>query len=381
MGLDAKNRHGHVLKSCEIGFKRFALQVFRFLGGIRKAQGEFDPTMVKKVLFIGHHDKLGDMVISLPIFHNLKKFYPRIRIDVLGGKDNYDIVRTDPHITKAYSYKKKPLRDLINIIRMRREKYDCVVHLVFGASVTATILVALIAGRRFKFGVGKKNYAKYFDKTVEPERYKEHVIMGAGKALNLFGIDLKDCDMTPRLYLEDEDFEVGREFIGELKQKYGTVAAVNLSAGQARRVWPLEKYCALIEFLLEAYPEWVFVLTYAPSERWRADKALEKFGSRVVPIPTGMNIRQVAGIMKYLDFLITPDTSLTHLASAFDLPSLVMFDADDNHYAEWGPYNSKIRMLRSTHKTLLEPIMPKDMFDAFNEMVSEERAGKHEKAH
>jgi ADP-heptose:LPS heptosyltransferase len=319
-------------------------------------------------------------VISLPIFHNLKRFYPHIRIDVVCGRDNYDIVRTDPHITKAYYYKKKPLRDLKNIMRMRREKYDCVVDLVYGASVTGTILVALIAGRRFKFGIGKKEYAKYFDKTNEPERYKEHVITGAGKALNLFGIDLKDCDMTPHLYLEDEDFRLGHEFIGELKRKFSIVVAVNLSAGQARRIWPLEKYCALIEFLLEAYPEWVFVLSYAPSERWRADKVLEKFASRVVPVPMGMNIRQVAGLMKYLDFLITPDTSLTHLASAFDLPSLVMFDADEKHYAEWGPYNPKIRMFRSTHITHLEPIKPRDLFDAFNKIVSEERAGQHEKA-
>jgi ADP-heptose:LPS heptosyltransferase len=379
MGLNKKSRHGRFLKSCEVGFKSVVFRLFRLLGGFKKARGEFDPQRINKVLFI-RYDKLGDMVVSLPIFHNLKKHYPHIRIDVVCGKDNYDIVRTDPHITKAYYYKKKPLRDLKDIMRMRREKYDCVVHLIYGASVTAIILVALIAGKRFKFGVGKKEYAKYFDKTIEPERYKEHVITGAGKALNLFGIDLKDCDMTPHLYLEDKDFKIGYEFIGALKRKYSAVVAINLSAGQARRIWPLEKYCVLIEFLLDTYPEWVFVLTYAPSDRWRADKVLEKFGSRVVPVPMGMNIRQVAGTMKYLDFLITPDTSLTHLASAFDLPSLVMFDADENHYAEWGPYSPKIRMIRSNHIVLLEPIKPREMFDAFNQMVSEERVGKHEKA-
>lgn len=379
MGHNGSSWYCRALKSCEIGFKRVVLQVFRFLVGIRKSQYEFNPARVKKVLFI-RHDKLGDMVISLPIFHNLKKHYPAMRIDVVCGKDNYEIVKTDPHITRAYFYKKKPLRDFKNIMHMRDEKYDCVVDLIFGASVTATILVSLIAGRRFKIGLGKMKYAKYFDRTIEFERFKDPIIDNTGRVLGLFDLDPKDCDMTPRLYLEDEDFKVGREFITRLKQEFDAAVAINLSAGQAQRIWPLKKYCTLIKLLKESYPDWVFVLSYAPSERWRADKVKDNCGSRVVPIPSGMNIRQVAGLMKYLDFLITPDTSLTHLASAFDLPSLVMFDADDNHYAEWGPYNPKIRMIRSTHIVLLEPIEPRDMFEAFNKMVSEERAGKHEKA-
>ncbi|MBD3217311.1 MAG: hypothetical protein GF310_03480 [candidate division Zixibacteria bacterium] len=379
MGLDTKTWHGRFLKSIEIGFKRLVLRIYVFFGGVKKARGKFDPQKVKKVLFI-RHDKLGDMVISLPIFHNLKKKFPHIEIDLVCGKDNYEIVRTDPHIRKAYFYHKKPLRDWENVKAMRRENYDCVADLIFGASVTATILVSLIAGRGFKLGVGKLHYAKYFDRTVESERGVHHIINSTGQILNLFGLDLADCDMRPRLYLEDEDFKPGREFVGSLKEKYDTVVCVNLSAGRPARTWPMEKYLKIIMMLLDEYPDWVFALNYAPSEYWKAEKILEKYDGRVVPIPKGLNIRQVAGMMKYYDFLLTPDTSLTHLASAFDLPSVVMFSGDDSNFNEWGPYNQKVRAVRSPDFYRIEQVEPEALFEAFKKVAAEEKAASHEKA-
>lgn len=379
MGPDTKTWHGQLIKSCEINFKRFVFLVYRLLGGIKKAPGDFDPRKIKKVLFI-RHDKLGDMVISLPIFHNLKKFYPHLRIDIVCGKDNYEIIRTDPHIDKVYYYHKKPMHDIKNVMAMREENYDCVVDLIFGASVTATILVSLVAGKGFKLGVGKLDYAKYFDKTVECERRKYHIIESTGRVLNLFGIDLKDCDMRPRIYLEDDDFEIGRTFVEGLRKKHDTVAGVNLSAGRPARTWPLEKYFRLMELFKHEYPQWAFVLNYAPSEYDKAEKVLARYDGNVYAIPRGMNIRQVAGMLSFFDFLITPDTSLTHLASAFDVPSVVMFSGDNGNFNEWGPYNPKIRAVRSPDFYRIEQIEADDLFQAFKQMVAEERAGSHGKA-
>ncbi len=374
MGLDTKTWHGRTLKSIEINFKRFVFFLFRLFGGVKKAKGEFDPDKIKKVLFI-RHDKLGDMIISLPIFHNLKQKFPHIRIDVVCGKDNYEIVRTDPHIDKAYFYHKKPLRDIASIRQMRKENYDCVVDLIFGASVTATILVNLIAGRGFKLGVGKLHYAKYFDKTIECARRKYHIIESTGRVLNLFGIDLKGCDMTPKIYLEDIDFKPGREFTDKLRQGYDTIACVNLSAGRPARTWPLKKYFALMKLLLDEYPDFVFVLNHAPAEKWKADEVQKLYNGRVRAIPEGMNIRQVAGMLSRFDFLITPDTSLTHIASAFDLPTVAMFSGDDGNFNEWGPYNPKIRAVRSPDFYRIEQIQPEKLFNEFKKMVSEEKAG------
>ena len=370
MALDTKTWHGKIIKSCEIGFKRFVLRIFRLFGGIRKARGEFNPANLKKVLFI-RHDRLGDMIISLPIFHNLKRINPHIQIDVVCGKDNYEIIRTDPSINKVYFYHKKPLRDIKNIRAMRREKYDCVVDLIFGASVTATILINLIAGRGFKLGVGKLKYARYFDKTVEMDRFANHIIESTGSVLNLFGIDLKDCDMKPYLKFVDEDFKIGREFVDSLRQNHSKTILVNVSAGSPARVLPMNKNYKLIELLRVRYPEWAIVVSAAPSEFWKIEKIKKRFEGQVYSIPAGLNIRQVGGMMKYLDYMITPDTAMVHLASAFDLPSLVMYSANDGNFRSWGPYNPNIRAIRSTDYYRIDQIDVDLLMNAFEEMVSE----------
>lgn len=87
MGSDSKTRTGRYLKNTEIFFKWMVLVWFVVLGGIRKRRDRFDPREIRRVLFV-RHDKLGDMLILLPIFHNLKRLFPKMEIDVLCGKDN-----------------------------------------------------------------------------------------------------------------------------------------------------------------------------------------------------------------------------------------------------------------------------------------------------
>jgi ADP-heptose:LPS heptosyltransferase len=250
-----------------------------------------------------------------------------------------------------------------------------VADLIFGASVTATILVSVIAGRGFRLGVGKMGYARFFDRTVEYERNKHHIIKGTGSVLNLFGIELKDCDLKPHIYLEEKDLVIGREFVSELRQKHQRVVVINLSAGRPARTWPLEKYHRLIEMLLNEYPEWVFVLSSAPSDYFKAEQLQAHFPSRVVAIPRGLSIRQVAGLLCQIDYLITPDTSFVHLASAFDPPALVMFTGDDGHFREWGPYNPRIRAVLSPDFYRIEQIEPQTMLEAFQKMIQSEERG------
>jgi ADP-heptose:LPS heptosyltransferase len=379
MAVDTDKWQGKLLKSIEIGFKRLVLQIFRLCGGIKKAKAEFDPNKIKKVLFI-RHDKLGDMIVSLPIFHNLRRLYPNMRIDVVCGRGNYEIVKTDPHITRTYYYHKKPLYDLKNVLEMRKEKYDCVVDLIFGSGVTNVILTALIAGPRFKFGVGKLKYAKYYDRTYEFVRFKRHIIDATGSVLKLFGVDPKQCDMRPRMNLDETEIGVGKRFVEKLKEKYEVVLCVNLSVGHFIRSWPVEKFHELVGILQREYTDWAIVLNYAPSERYKADHIISDYKENVVAIPSGLNIRQVAGMMGSYDFLITPDTSLTHIASSFDLPSMVMYPGSDDNFNEWGPYNPKIRAIRSPHPDRIEQIEPQAVFEAFRKMVVEEGLPSREKA-
>ncbi|MFH1893400.1 MAG: glycosyltransferase family 9 protein [Candidatus Zixiibacteriota bacterium] len=374
MGLDPKNATGRFLKNIEIYFKWMVLVWFVALGGVRRKRGKFDPRKLRRVLFV-RHDKLGDMIISLPIFHNLKRFFPNIEIDVLCGRDNNMIIEHDPHISKTLFYRKKPLADMKRIMEMRRRKYDAIVDMTFGESVTATILLSLIGPGAFKLGAGKSRLAGFFDLTVDQDvRHAPHIIESTATLLNLFGIRLDDCNLVPKMYLIDEDERKGRSFLEPIKSNHDTVIGINLSAGRPARTWPVEKYVELIGMLYSRFENAGFVLTAAPGERWKIEKVMSVHTKKIYPIPEGFSIREIAGLLKHLDYLITPDTSIGHIASCVNLPTLAIYPGNMDNFAVWRPFNPCVRAINSPDFYRVEYLDVEPVFEAFCSLVAEEKS-------
>lgn len=374
MGLDPVKRTDRFLKNIEIGFKWMVLVWFVVFGGVRRAFRKFDPKKIRRVLFV-RHDKLGDMIISLPVFRCLKQYYPDIEIDVLCGRDNNMIIQHDPNISTILFYRKKPLEDIRRIFDMRKRKYDAIIDMTVGESVTATILLSLIGPGAFKLGAGKARLGQLYDLTIDPQTIScPHIIESTASVLSLFNISLDDCDLVPRMFLVDDDERKALAFLTPLREHHDILIGINLSAGRPARTWPLEKYFELLPMLQSKYPDAAFVLSAAPSERWKMDKLQQTSPDRVFTLPDGFSIREIAGLLKHLDFLITPDTSIGHIASCVDLPTLAIYPGNMENFAVWRPFNPCVRAINSPHFYRVEYLDAMPVFDAFSELVAEERA-------
>ncbi len=381
MGLDPKKRTDRFLKNIEIGFKWMILVWFVAFGGVRRVIRKFDPRKIRRVLFV-RHDKLGDMIISLPVFHSLKQFYPKVEIDVLCGRDNNMIIQHDPNISRIMFYRKKPLDDLRRIIEMRKRRYDAIVDMTVGESVTATILMSLIGPGSFKLGAGKPRIGQFFDLTVDPSAAgSPHIVESTASILSLFDIPLDECDLVPKMYLTADDEQKALAFTAPLREQHDILVGINLSAGRPARTWPVEKYIELLPMLQGRFQGAAFVLSAAPDERWKIEKLKESSRERIYSVPEGCSIREIAGLLKHLDFLITPDTSIGHIASCVNLPTLVMYVGNMENFEVWRPFNPCVRAINSPDFYRIEYIEVQSLFEAFCKLVEEERPeriGAHE---
>jgi len=372
MGLDPKKPVDRVLKNIEISFKWMILVWFVAFGGIRRRRDRFDPRKIRRVLFV-RHDKLGDMIISLPIFHNLKRVFPEMEIDVLCGRDNSMVIEHDPNISNIVYYKKKPIADFARIKEMRERRYDAIVDLIFGDSVTTTILMSLIGPGSYKLAAGKSILAQFFDRSLRGAAVKGlHIIQTTGSVLRLFDIAPEECNMIPRMYLVDDDERKAKEFLAPLRQEHEMLICINLSAGRPARTWPVEKYIELMGMLIPKFSNAGFVLSAAPSERNKIDRVMSAHNERVYRVPDGYSIREIAGLLKNVDFLITPDTSIGHIASCVDLPTLAMYPGNMENFEVWRPFNPKVRAINSPDYYRIEYLDSKPVFDAFCRIVAEE---------
>ena len=95
----------------------------------KKKNLPFNLKKSKRVLIL-KYDRIGDMVVTTPIFRELKNAYPNISISVLASEENKDVIRYNPYIDKIYTnYKNSILKDLPTLLKLRRKSFDVCIEL------------------------------------------------------------------------------------------------------------------------------------------------------------------------------------------------------------------------------------------------------------
>ena len=76
------------------------------------------------------YDRIGDMVVTTPIFRELKNAYPNVSISVLASAENKDVIRYNPYIDNIYTnYKNSILNDLPTLLKLRKKQFDVCIEL------------------------------------------------------------------------------------------------------------------------------------------------------------------------------------------------------------------------------------------------------------
>jgi len=290
-----------------------------------------------KYLFI-RQDRIGDVLISTPLFGVLKKHYPRAIIDVLLSERNYFVLENDPLIHTRWMYRKKIGR-IISLIRaLRSEHYDFVIDLIDNPSTTSTVLCLLI-NAKWNIGIDKDNRFVYDIIVPMLSRRETHIIDRIGQLLIPFNIDPRTEIFAVRYYTSFESEEFVDRFMRKNNIFSHPIIGVNISAGGDVRFWGVENFKGLLNHLRNIYPEYMSLLLYQPSDERRAQMIAES-NQRVVLSPVTSSFDQFAAFVKRLSFLVTPDTAAVHLASAFKVGAVVLYVQSNKALRIWEPYGT-----------------------------------------
>jgi ADP-heptose:LPS heptosyltransferase len=107
---------------------------------------------------------------------------------------------------------------------------------------------------------------------------------------------------------------------------------VNLSASEPKRRWPDGKFIATLKSARDRAPNMPIVVIGLPAE-W---ESVQKVAGAVhaLPVQTPL-LRDAFALVGSADLVFTPDTSISHAASAFRKPSLVLLKREHKPYAPW----------------------------------------------
>lgn len=288
-----------------------------------------NPVPIPRNILVFIQEKLGDAILTTPLFRNLKYLYPDIQIHIVLFHKASDIFRNDPNIYRIHNYK----ADKAGTIReLRKIKFDILFNTKDHPSLTF-ILLSRYLNADYKVGIFHPFHRNHYDHLLRID-FMAHTIEKNCSLLHIL--------RSPHTNLNDKPYVPPGEISAEVETYLKTMPkkkllGINLSAGSCEKEWPVEKWQELIETLAKQ----CIVLAVGPR---LSDKAfLESNSNFVVPSPATRNIFEAAALVEQLDMLITPSTGLLHIASCFNTSVVGLYRHDPSDHKRFAPYGVPYR--------------------------------------
>ena len=320
-----------------------------------------------RVLYL-RYDKVGDMIVSTSLIDAIAQSHPTITLDVLASPANAPVLEGNPNVSSVIVWDKARPSGYARLLRqLRRARYDAVVDCMVLAPSTTTLLLMLASGARHRIGIGGRINDYALTTRVPPAKSAAHHIDRSAVLATAFGVNLDEVDWQPVIYFSDDEIESANNVWNAHDGiRQGMVARrllLNVSAGRSPRRWPDHRYVTLVRHLRETTPEVTVVVIGAPFDSARAMRIAERGGVRYVATP---KLRDALALVATADFVVTPDTSIAHAASACRKPSVVLFEKGKDTL--WGRYRVPGRNVVSEDKSLATlPVEP--VIDAVDELL------------
>ena len=296
-------------------------------------KAEKRPAEVKNILII-KLSSIGDCLLATPAIESIRRGYPGSFITWLVEDKARDIALLNPHVDEVIVIDKKNFKaaDYIGLIRrLRKRKYDLSIDL---QGVDRTSVFAFLSGAPVRY------VEEYADlgflsnrKIIRKDRPLEH-------AVKFYLFLAENCGgekiTGPKLTMEtsEEDGKFADRF---LEKHFGGTAGerkifVGINPGGAWKTkrWPLRYFTELSKRLIDSYGANITVFGGKGDESAAAE-ILNALNSPKAASSAGKTtLKQAKALLERMDYFITPDSGLMHIASAIGgLKTIALFGATD----------------------------------------------------
>ena len=305
----------------------------------KKKNLTFDLKKSKRVLIL-KYDRIGDMVVTTPIFRELKVAYPNISISVLASEENQDVIRYNPYVDKIYTnYKNSILKDLPTLLKLRKKSFDVCIELEHSVIPHAIFRLKIVNPKKIisihkdgRYGV-KGSDLQLYDYFTKKDK-KNHFGKIWLDTLIFFGI--KPSSNKYDFFLSNTERDRAKSFVSSMGNKIKI--GVNIEGSFPEKSIQKKELEQICRGLYSNFSNIVIVILASPNKISKKKKMISELGlNYVIPSYTTETIIDAAAIVEQLDLIITPDTSIVHIASSFDKPVVSIHENNQDSFRLWSP--------------------------------------------
>ncbi len=352
-----------ILKKLEVGCRKL---LFRGLAsGISPA--EIIPSIpageVLGGILLMRQDRIGDMIMTLPLIRKLRDIHPGARIGVVASESNSVVLEHEEDL-EVIVYRKGPADFISSLLQSREFAPDAAVDMHMHDSTTS-LAYALASGARWRLHVHRDDRLPFNVRVHAPQ--DGHIMDAFAGLLCGLGRPLDTDGPDREVRLSGEEVNFARYFWDSRDSMPGDCAAVNISAGGPNREWGTDRYLAVCRSLKSM--GLVPLVVSAPCHREMAEAMGRALEGILVPPPTP-TILHLSAILKGVVLLVSPDTSVIHLAASMGIPVVGMYLPFDPTLPKWYPWEVQNVILMADDQFSLDSIHPDTVADAVRSLLS-----------
>lgn len=295
-----------------------------------------------RVLFM-RYERIGDMIMATSVIRNIARALPSGKVDVLGTPTTAAVLERNPYVGNVLMLDRSSWRSYRETMsRLRQEKYTVMVdgRINNPPLFTSTPLLMYAGRARFRVGARGERKPRIYNVCVPEWNRVDHYIEGSKHLAVPFGVDPNSADWQPEIFLSDDERAQAEKNWQEATALVSTAQGagsskrllVNLSASEPKRRWPDGKFIATLQGVRAINPRMSMIVIGLPAEWDSVSKVAT--AANALPVQTP-NLRDAFALVGTSDMVFTPDTSISHAASAFRRPSLVLLKREHKPYAPW----------------------------------------------
>jgi ADP-heptose:LPS heptosyltransferase len=288
---------------------------------------------IHKILII-QQKPFGDILLNTGYFQELRKHFPKARIDFLIQKPFVTVLQGNPHLDnlivmdkeKGYKYF---LPYIKVILKIRKIKYDLVIDQLRG---TSSARIVLFSGAPFRLG-HKLNTKKRMGITFKRWNWLYNIGTERGKIryYSRFKFDLleplgiKEVQHNIQYFVKHESHEYIKSWLRETGLVEKEFIVFSPGTPVRKKQWDLDYYARLADIIQDKLNCKVIIL-WGPGEYEDAEYIKKQSKSDIIIAPP-TTFNQAAALLNYTKVLICNDGGINHLAVSQETPSLAIFGA------------------------------------------------------
>jgi heptosyltransferase-3 len=327
--------------------------------------------MIPRKLIIIRPDRLGDLILSLPVAKALKDKYPDCHLSYLAAPGPAGIAPMVNYIDSWIIDKGK--NDRLTALEftqiLRQGGFD---HFIELKPSWRTALAGYLAGIPIRIGTSRRFYSIFYNKRLNLHRRNSGRHQTDLDLALLRPMSIDQAGALPCLDLPDAFKKEAEELVGASIKEY---IVIHPGSGGSSPNWPIGNYRELAQLILK---ETEVIITGLEADIDGFDGCLNLGGKT--------NLRQLAAILGGARAFISGSTGPLHLADSLGVKCVSFFvDRADIGPIRWGPRRNMQNVImpdgpscqcrdNSTCRCL-EQVTPQDAFSKVRMVLDSKNSG------